>query len=153
MFKKILGKLFGSRKRDFFTKKIIHLRFNQYENTYEPVNTSYQNEMGENKFAYIFISEADRWIKIFMDSEFEQLQSEIASNFENKRLFETDAFLHPTELLRILQIGQLENHPAYIVEYQGRNDDRVMIKDNSFFHFSEWNADLNLHQKVRQFKN
>jgi len=149
MFKKLFRKLAGIK--DFLTHEIIHLEFNEYENKYLPAYGSYDSNLGEKRMAYIFINEAERLIKIFMGTEMDRLQRELGANLSKKRVFETDAFLHPTELLRILHKGNVDGNVAYIVECQGRNDDRVVIEGDNIIHVSEWDPNINQHRKIRQF--
>lgn len=149
MFKKLFRKLVGIK--DFLTNEIGYLKFNDFENKYEPeyVTDDYNN--WENKMSYIFINESERLIKIFMDSEMDRLQRELGASHGKKRVFETDAFLHPTELLRILHKGSVDGNTAYIVEFQGRNDDRVIIQGKNIIHAYNWDSSINQHRKIRQF--
>lgn len=149
MFKKLFRKLAGIK--DFLTNEIVYLKFNDIDNKYEPAYISYDNDLGEKKMAYIFINESERLIKVFIDSEMDRLQRELGASHGKKRVFETDAFLHPTELLRILHKGSVDGNTAYVVEFQGRSDDRVIIQGKNIIHLSEWDSSINQHRKIRQF--
>ncbi|MEX0595396.1 MAG: hypothetical protein WD512_02770 [Candidatus Paceibacterota bacterium] len=148
MFKKLFRKLAGIK--DFLTNEIGYLKFNDSESKYEPKYVS-DDYNWENKMSYIFINESERLIKIFMDSEMDSLQRELGASHGKKRVFETDAFLHPTELLRILHKGSVDGNTAYVVEFQGRSDDRVVVQGKNIIHMSEWDSSINQHRKIRQF--
>jgi hypothetical protein len=149
MFKKLFRKLAGIK--DFMTNEIIYLEFNDFEKKFEPTYISYDGDIGEKKMAYIFINEIEKVVKIFMGSEMDRLQRELAANNLQKRVYETDAFLHPTELLRIIHKGSVQGNTSYIVEFQGRNDDRLVLQGKSVTHTYDWDSNINHHRKIRQF--
>lgn len=149
IFSKFFGK--SSKKRDFFTNEIIHMKFNISKKQHEPEYVSNQHEMGEKKMAYIHISESKKLIKIFINNEFDRLQKDLGAGLGKTRIFETSAFEHPSERLKILNKGRVNGHLAYTVKFEGRTDDRIVIEKENVIHLSEWDESINEFHKVRQF--
>lgn len=148
MFKKFFRKFAGVK--DFFTNETMYLEYNDYMNDYGPIG-AFNRDVTVKEMSYIFINESEKLIKIFMKAEVEKLQRELGSSHGKKRVFETDAFLHPTELLRILHKGSVDGNVAYIVECEGRNDDKVIVQGKNLIHMYEWDSEIDKHRRVRQF--